>query len=188
MLADWGFRQVVLHTERKSVIVSALYVTKVNRSVQGMHLTEQRFGGHMAAKQKFAYITATIVAALLAVVGAWLPWVRKQPVGITDEYIAGLDAGFSDIDLLVIILVVAVVLGYYRNWRPNGVLIGAGGLILVVFASVFQSYLAVERSVVEPGLYLLIASGFLFILIGVAAVLSRRITPIVSNRDNPRIG
>ena len=146
----------------------------------------------MSSKQKFAYIAATIVAAVLAVVGAWLPWVRKQPVGITDEYIAGLDAGFSDIDFLVIALVmtvvVAVVLGHYRNWRTDVVLIGAGGLILVVFGSVFQSYLAVERYVVEPGLYLLIASGCLFILIGVGAALNRRLTPIVSNRDNPRIG
>ncbi|ELZ79899.1 hypothetical protein C454_11883 [Haloferax gibbonsii ATCC 33959] len=141
----------------------------------------------MVAKQKFAYIVATIMAAVLGVVGAWLPWVRKQPAGITDEYMVGLDAGFSDIDLLVTILVVAVVvavvLGHYRNWRPDGILIGAGGLILIVFGSVFQSYSAVERYVVEPGLYLLIVSGFLFILIGVVAVLSRRMTFPPQYRD-----
>ena len=152
----------------------------------------------MTGEPTAKYVTATIVAAVGAVVGVWLPWVRKRPVGYSDglplytlEIVPGLETGLRGMDLLVILLVMAVVavvvLARYRGWRPDSVLIGAGGLILLVFANLFRTYSAVERYAVEPGLYLLIASGGLFVLIGTSSLLKRCVPTVADESGEPRI-
>ena len=153
----------------------------------------------MADKPTPVYITATVVATVLGAAGVWLPWVRKRPVGYrngqpiyTMEYVSGLEAGLRGIDPFVILLVVAVVvvvaLARYRNWRPDIALIGAGGLLLVVFGNIFHSYWSVERYAVESGLYLLLFSGLLYVLVGAGAILKRRVTTSPDDGSDARIG
>ena len=153
----------------------------------------------MADKPTPVYITATVVATVLGAAGVWLPWVRKRPVGYrngqsiyTMEYVSGLEAGLRGVDPFVILLVVAVVvvvaLARYRNWRPDIVLIGAGGLLLVVFGNIFHSYRSVERYAVESGLYLLLFSGLLYVLVGAGAILKRRVTTSPDDGPDAQIG
>lgn len=145
-----------------------------------------------------AYVTATIVAAVIGVVGVWIPWVRKRPAGYRDgrpiytaEYVSGLETGLRGIDPFVIVLVVAVVgvavLARYRTWRPDIALISAGCLLLVVSGNTLRNYWSVERYAVEPGLYLLLASGLLFVLIGAGALLKRRVIPVTDECPDPRV-
>lgn len=146
-----------------------------------------------------ASLIATVVAAVMGAVGVWIPWVRKQPVGYADgqpyytsEYVPGLETGLRGIDLLVILLVVAVVvvvlLARDRRFRPDSALIGAGGALLVVFGNVCYQYWSVERYAVEPGLYLLLASGLLFVLAGAGTIIKRRMTPSLADGRDPRVG
>lgn len=152
----------------------------------------------MANKPTTAYVAATICAAVGAAIGVWLPWVRKRPVGYTDgqpfytsEYVSGLETGLRGIDPFVILLVVAVVgatvLARHRDWRPDLLLMGSGGLLLFVSGSLFRDYWSGERYAVEPGLYLLLASGFLLVLIGVSSILKQRVTLTVDDSHDPRI-
>ncbi|WP_339103436.1 hypothetical protein [Haloterrigena salinisoli] len=153
----------------------------------------------MANAPSPAYLVATIVAAVSAVVGVWLPWVRKRPVGYRDgrpiyttEYVSGMETGLRGIDPFVVLLVVAVVgvaaLSRYRAWRPDIALVGAGGVVLWVFGAIFRNYRSVERYDVEIGLYLLLASGFLFVLIGAGAPLKRRLIPSTDHCRDGRTG
>ena len=146
-----------------------------------------------------ASLVATIVAAALAVVGVWLPWVRKRPEGYRDgraiytaEYVSGMETGLRGLDLFVGLLVVAAVgvavLARYRPWRPDLALVGAGGLVLWLSGTTFHDYWSVERYAVEPGLYLLLASGFLFVLVGAGGVLKRRLGPGPDTGRDPRTG
>jgi len=109
----------------------------------------------------------------------------------TAEYVTGLEAGLRGIDslvvLLVVVIVAVVVLARYRTWRADIVLIGAGGLILFVFGNIFHSYWSVERYAVEPGLYFLLISGLLFVLIGASTVLKRRVSPRRDESRDPKI-
>jgi len=131
------------------------------------------------------FVTATTVAAGSAILGVWLPWVRKRPVGhhgdqpiFTAEWVAGLKPGLQGSDPLVVLFVGAVVLltaGFrYSPWQPDAVLIAAGGLLLWVFGNVLHHYWTVDRYAVEPGLYLVVSSGFLLVLLGVGGLLGRR--------------
>lgn len=153
----------------------------------------------MANTPSPAYLVATTVAAVLGIVGVWLPWVRKRPVGYRDgrqiytaEYVSGMETGLRGIDPFVVLLVAAVVgvavLSRYRAWRPDIALVGAGGVLLWVFGTIFRNYRSVERYAVEIGLYLLLASGFLFVLIGAGALLKRRLAPGTDHRRDARIG
>ncbi|WP_458207011.1 hypothetical protein [Haladaptatus sp. NG-SE-30] len=141
----------------------------------------------MRNEPSITYIGATIVAAMLAIAGVWLPWVRKRPVGYADgqpyytsEFVSGLESGLRGIDPVVVLLVLGVVgvvvLARQRDWHPDVVLVAAGGLMVLVFGNIFRDYRTVERYAIEPGLYLLIASGFLLILLGAGAIFKRRFT------------
>ncbi|SNZ16321.1 hypothetical protein SAMN06269185_2761 [Natronoarchaeum philippinense] len=141
----------------------------------------------MGRKPSIAYLFASAVGAMLAVVGAWLPWVRKQPVGTTDgqlyytsEWVSGLETGFQGFDVLGVLLAISIVLAVFvarrKNWRPDGILIGAGGLLFLWGGATFNSYRTVDRYVIETGLYLVLVSGCLFVLLGVGTVLKRRFT------------
>ena len=152
----------------------------------------------MGNRPSLAYITVTIIAAVLGVVGVYLPWVRKRPVGYTDgqpyytsEYVTGLEAGIRGIDPFVIVPLVAVitvvVLARYRTWRPDTALVGAGGLLLVVFGNIFHNYWSVERYAVEPGLYLLLSSGLILVLVGTGTVLKRRVSPHTDESRDSKI-
>ncbi|PSQ18533.1 hypothetical protein BRD02_00585 [Halobacteriales archaeon QS_8_69_73] len=103
-----------------------------------------------------------------------------------------MEVGLRGIDpfviLLVVAVVVAVVLARYRNWRPDIALIGAGGLLLVVFGNIFHSYWSVERYAVEFGLYLLLFSGLLYVLVGAGAILKRHMTISPDDGPDARIG
>ncbi|ELZ17298.1 hypothetical protein C477_13745 [Haloterrigena salina JCM 13891] len=103
-----------------------------------------------------------------------------------------METGLRGIDPFIILLVVAVVgvavLARYRPWRPDIALVGAGGLLLWVFGAVFRNYWTVEQYAVEVGLYLLLASGFLFVLVGAGGVLKRRLVSGTDHGRDPRIG
>ncbi|WP_229380138.1 hypothetical protein [Haloterrigena salifodinae] len=153
----------------------------------------------MANNPSPASLVATIVAAVLGVLGVWLPWVRKRPAGYRDggaiyttEYVSGMETGLRGIDPFVILLVVIVVgvavLARYRTWRPDIALVGVGGLLLWVFGTIFRNYWTVEQYTVEIGLYLLLASGFLFVLVGAGGVLKRRLESGTDHGHDPRIG
>lgn len=146
-----------------------------------------------------AYITATIVAAVLGVVGVYLPGVRKRPVGYTNgqpyytsEYVTGLEAGIRGIDPFVIFLVgavvVVVVLARRRTRSGDIALVGAGGLLLFVFGNVFHDYWSVDRYAVGPGLYLLLASGLIFVLVGAGTVHKRRVSTRTDESRDPEVG
>jgi hypothetical protein len=54
----------------------------------------------MEKRSTLAYITVTVIAAVLTVAGVYLPWVQKRPVRDIDgkpyytaEYVLGLDPG-----------------------------------------------------------------------------------------------
>jgi hypothetical protein len=139
----------------------------------------------MERRPAIAFVTATTVAAGSAMLGVWLPWVRKRPVGhhggqpyFTAEWVAGLKPGLQGSDPLVVLLVGAVVLltvgSRYSPWHPDGVLVAAGALLIGVFGNVLHHYWTVDRYAVEPGLYLVIAGGFLLVLLGVGGLLGRR--------------
>ena len=71
---------------------------------------------------------------------------------------------------------VSLVLARYRSWRPESAVIGAGCLLIIEFGNFFDNYRSGERYVVEPGLYLLVISGLLFVLVGAGTVLKRHMT------------
>lgn len=141
------------------------------------------------------YIIVTIVAAGLGVVGAYLPWVQKRPVHIdgqlvsTSEYVGGSETGIQGLDPFIISLGIAAVavvsLAQFRDWNPDIVLIGAGVLTLVISGDRFHSYWSVERYGVELGLYLVLVSGLLYIIVGAGAFFKRHIaTPTAKNSDS----
>ena len=143
----------------------------------------------MEKQPTLAYVTVTVIASVLAVVGVYLPWVQKRPVEYivgyheyTAEYVPGLEPGIGiwGIDPFIIILVgvgvTVVVLARYRSWRPESAVIGAGCLLIIEFGNFFDNYRSGERYVVEPGLYLLVISGLLFVLVGAGTVLKRHMT------------
>lgn len=140
----------------------------------------------MADQSTPAYLTATFVAAVWGIVGVWLPSVRKLPVGYVDgqpyytmEYVWGMNTGLAGHDRYVILLAVTVValvvLGQYRGWRPNLSLIGAGTLLGLFYGIKFNTYWAIDRYAIDLGLYLLLASGVLFALVGAGSIVERRL-------------
>lgn len=141
----------------------------------------------MADGPSLGYVVATITAAVLGVVGAWLPWVRKRPVGYTQgepyytaEYVSGLDAGLAGGDFLLVFVAVAVVgvvlWARHGNRRPDLVLVAAGGLVLVRYWRLFREYRGVDRYALRIGLYLVLVGGLLFLLVGGGSMLARHVT------------
>lgn len=152
----------------------------------------------MTDRPTVTYVTASVVAAGLAVVGAWLPWVRKRPVDqadggeiITTEYVWGLETGIRAVDAPLVGVAVAVVgivvLARYLDWRPDWILVGGGGILLYVAGTKFYDYLTVERYLVGPGLYLLGASGLLFVSLGTGVILKRWGASRIIGDENSRV-
>lgn len=140
----------------------------------------------MGSSPSNPYLAATTTAGLIAVVGAWLPWVQKHPVGTIDgqayyttEWITGLDAGFRGIDWVIIGLVLAAigltVLARTRSWRPDIPNIAIGATISITIANIGRTYWIVDRYTAEPGFYLLLGGGLILAGIGVLGLLRHRI-------------
>lgn len=153
----------------------------------------------MTKAPPLTYIRVTLVAVVLAVVGLWLPWVRKLPVRSADgqaiytsEDVAGLEPGIHGFDNILAVIIVAVlavvVLARRRDRHPDLVLILVGGSMLWLFGSVLREYWRVDRYVVESGLYFLVASGLLFVLLGAGTLIKRRVTTITEASRDARIG
>lgn len=142
----------------------------------------------MTNRPSVPYIGATLGLFLLTVIGLWLPWVRKQPLCcingqeyVTDEGLQGLGAGFSLLDqilLLVALLAVCVILlARFWNRSPDVVLVLSGGVILWIASDIGYEYWRVDNYTPQAGLYLTIASGFLFIVLGVGSFLRYHFIP-----------
>lgn len=123
------------------------------------------------------YIFGPLLSAVLVTIGSWLPWIRKIPVGFdegqpyyTDEWIWGLEPGFQTLDYILILLgliaVAAPLIARYRGWSASGIVIGSGLLILTIAGGQLTSYLG--QYIIEPGFYLVVVSGVLLVLIGLA--------------------
>lgn len=134
----------------------------------------------MGRPPSIKYTTATILTAILTVVGVWLPWVQKLPAGYIDgqpyytsEWVPGLEAGFQGTDpfavLLAVLAIVAVIAARKLNRPPDGVLVVAGAVLVWWSGTTLQYYWQVDRYAIEPGLYLCVISGVLLILLGVDA-------------------
>ncbi|GAA0211274.1 hypothetical protein [Halobaculum roseum] len=147
----------------------------------------------MKYRSEFAYLSATIGAAVLGVVGLLLPWVRKLPAGYTDgqayytsEGVWGLEFGMDGLDpallfLLLGVVGVVIVAGITSlSWQRDLALIGTGAVLLVVFTNRFLTYQSVVRYEVESGLFVLLVSGLLFVLVGAGSLLNEY---LMMNRD-----
>jgi len=121
-----------------------------------------------------------LLAATLTVAGTWLPWVSKRPVryvdGVpytTDEYVLGMETGLHGMDFVVVLLAVgalgATALSRNRRVNSHWVALVAGTLLLWSHGRTLLEFRAVERYAVEPGLYLAVAGGLLFVLVGLRA-------------------
>ncbi|WP_336327352.1 hypothetical protein [Halovenus sp. HT40] len=153
----------------------------------------------MNARPGPAYVAATVVAAVLAIVGAYLPWVKKHPDGYrngqayyTSEYLPAAEAGFQGLDVVVVALgvaVIGVVAGArYRGWLPDVVLLGSGVVLLLLSGDRLKRFRPVERYTVEPGLYLVLVSGLLLVLVGAGALLRRRIVARIAEDSDQEVG
>ncbi len=147
----------------------------------------------MGRPPSIKYTTATILTAILTIVGVWLPWVQKRPVGYTNgrpyytsEWVLGLEAGFQGTDpfavLLAVLVIVAVIAGRKLNRPPDGVLVVVGAVLVWWSGTTLQHYWQVDRYAIEPGLYLCILSGVLLVLLGVGAGFQRYLITSFSNR------
>lgn len=137
-----------------------------------------------------------ILTAILAIVGVWLPWVQKRPVGYTDgqpyytmEWVPGLEAGFQGTDpyavLLAGIVIVAVVAAHRLNRPPDGVLVIVGAVLVWWSGTTLRYYWRVDHLAIEPGLYLCILSGVLLIHLGIGAGFQRYLnTGLDSTEEN----
>ncbi|QFU84571.1 hypothetical protein GCU68_17500 (plasmid) [Natronorubrum aibiense] len=86
--------------------------------------------------------------------------------------------------LLAVSVVLAVVVAWKQDWNPDGFLIGAGGILLLWGGSTYNSYRTVDRYVIEPGLYLVIVSGCLFLLLGAGRILKRHFTTTANSQSS----
>lgn len=134
---------------------------------------------------------ATIVAAALTSVGYWLPWLRKLPIGYTDgvpvytsEGVSGLEAGIDGLDFLLLALVAIAVLAVAvqrtRRVPENAISLVVGALI-VFNATQRLSYIReIDRYAAEPGIWLALAGGVFFVVIGVAGLVAGRADRLAS--------
>lgn len=122
------------------------------------------------------HLVGTLSATVTLVIGTWLPWIQKGPIGYEDgppyytaEGVLGLSHGVQVLDVVLILLsrtaIAALLLARYREWSARGVVIGAGTLILLTAGG--RLTLDRGRYVVEPGLYLVVSSGLRNGIIGV---------------------
>ncbi|WP_439025962.1 hypothetical protein [Haloarchaeobius sp. DT45] len=129
-----------------------------------------------------SYLAATALAGVLAVASAWLPWVRKLPVGDTDgqpyytsEFVAGMETGFrgTDVAILgpVVVALIVVAISRVRRCRPDVVVALAGAFVTLTGWTRFQEFAGVERYAPEPGVSLALATGLLLLLTGGGAYL-----------------
>lgn len=121
------------------------------------------------------HVFGTLVSAVLVIIGSWLPWVRKIPAGYvegqpyyTDEWVRGLEPGFQALDYILVLLVftavAAPVLARYQGLSTSGIVISSGTLILLIAGGHLTNYLG--RYIIEPGLYLVLLSGIILVIIG----------------------
>ena len=146
------------------------------------------------------YVVAVTLTAILAIVGVWLPWVRKRPVGYidgqpyyTEGLLPGLHAGFRDVDpfvvLLAVLVIVAVVAARRWDWSPDGVIIVAGTVLMWWSGTMLGHYRADEHLAVEPGLYLSVLSGIVLVLLGAGTGIRRYLNTKQNSRNaNPPPG
>jgi hypothetical protein len=140
----------------------------------------------MKQTQSHRYVAATVVAGGLAIIGMWLPWVQKLPVGTikgggaayTMEGVPELEAGFESFDLFVLVpilfmvVVGAVAVSRGRSWWTDTVLAVMGSALLWVAGNSYIGYYTTERYAAQPGVYLVLAAGLLLILIGAGGFLT----------------
>ncbi|MHB9288919.1 hypothetical protein ACKVMT_17970 [Halobacteriales archaeon Cl-PHB] len=129
---------------------------------------------------------AMALAVVLAVLGVWLPWVSKRPTGYfegtpsyTSEGVPGLETGISGADFILIWLAVGAVLlvlaGRIEALRLDGILVLVGVVVLWTAGNRYLDYSTAYRYVVEPGLYILLASGLFFLAAGLGMVVQHRL-------------
>jgi cation transport ATPase len=132
------------------------------------------------------YVAAAVVAVGFAIVGMWLPWVQKLPVGTiegggvayTMEGIPELEAGFESFDLFVLVPVLftvvvgAVAASRGRSWWTDAVLAAMGSALLWVAGNSYIGYYTTERYAAQPGVYLVLVAGLLLFLIGAGGFLT----------------
>lgn len=123
------------------------------------------------------------MVGVCAIVGAWLPWVRKTPVGTmngepyyTSEWVFGLQKGFHQLDVIILLPALAgvgiAVLSLYRDW-PQEVLLIAALPILIMAGERYLFYTSSSRYIVAPGLYLCLGSGVLLLFLGLNSLRHR---------------
>lgn len=121
-----------------------------------------------------AYIFATIIAAVLGGVGVSLPFIQNDTWAYMEHAHAGLQ-GWDPVALVVFVgLVVLVVVARSRSWRPDGVLLVTGAGLLFIYGLFFNRYRDIDV-VIQPGMYLVLASAVLFVLIGAGGFLNNRV-------------
>lgn len=110
------------------------------------------------------------------------PWLRKLPSGFHDgqpyytaEWVPGLEAGFQLVDVGVVVpalvAVVVVVLGSYRGWRPDSVLMLMSAMLVWVAGRSLLRNHGIERYAAEPGVYLALLAGLLLALVGASGLI-----------------
>ncbi|MCT9096255.1 hypothetical protein [Haloarchaeobius sp. HME9146] len=136
----------------------------------------------MRRQPSLPYLVATALAGVLAVASAWLPWVRKLPVGYTDgqpyytsEFVAGMETGFRGTDMVilgpVIVALVVVAISTVRRWRPDVVVVLAGAFVTFAGWTRLQEFTRVDRYAPAPGVYLALAAGLVLLATGGSAFL-----------------
>lgn len=162
-------------------------------------LTERGRARGMGRPPSIGYRLAVVVAAVLGMVGLWLPWVRKRPVGYIDgqpyytsELIPGLNAGFQALEglivLFAILAIVAVVTTPMVDWSPRGVIIAAGAAMLWWSGTRLLYYGGSESYAVEPGLYLSVLSGIVLVILSAGTGIRRLNTSQPPTNENPPPG
>lgn len=130
-----------------------------------------------------------VVAVLMILIGTAFPWVRKLPAGYTegepyytDELVWGLNPGFEVADFLIVVpalsAIVVLITVRNRDWVVDVWLLATAIPVLWLVGQVYNNYQTGAKYAVEPGLYLVIAGGVLFVLLGASDLI------LANRRDN----
>lgn len=128
--------------------------------------------------------TGALVGAAPVILGCWFPWVRKLPVDYSDdqpiytrEYISGLEVGFRSLDYVLVVLtpiaIGTLVVARNRGVRVSGLLAVTGVVAAGLGTAPFLDFRAVDRYVVEPGLYPVLAGAAVLLALGVGGLVQR---------------
>jgi thiosulfate reductase cytochrome b subunit len=120
---------------------------------------------------------SVVVAVLVTLIGTASSWVRKLPSGYTEgepyytaESVWGLNYGFELLDVLIIVpiltVIVVLMLAQSRDWIVDVWLLVTSIPILWFAGRAYIKYQTGTTYAVEPGLYLVLVGGILFILLG----------------------